>query len=96
MSLSSYLWRRNKVRQFVLTNDSFMNLRRIPGIFSSSLHEADLIIPRKVNSDGEHVSHNLIHHHEHDYYEGETGEPEDHMVHYRIDLHNETLHLEME
>ena len=74
----------------------FLCLHKIPGIFSNSLDEAHLIIPRKVNSDGELMSHILNHHHEHDHYVNGTGDSEDHTVHYQIDLHNETLHLEME
>ncbi|CRL05730.1 CLUMA_CG018759, isoform A [Clunio marinus] len=66
------------------------------GIFSNSLREANLIIPRKVNNEGDFISHDLVHHHAHDYYNEETGDSEDHKVHYHIDLHNETLHLELE
>jgi hypothetical protein len=67
-----------------------------PGIFSNSLSEAHLTVPRKVNEFGEHVSHNLNHHHSHNHYDDSTGDVEDHTVHYHIDLHNETLHLELE
>lgn len=55
-----------------------------------------MVIPRKVSSNGELLSHDLEHHHTHDYYDDESGDVEDHIVHYQIDLHNETLHLELE
>lgn len=74
----------------------FIRFLRIPGIFSDRLDDAHLIVPRKVNSDGELVSHILNHHHEHDHYRDESGDAADHAVHYQIDLHDETLHLEME
>jgi hypothetical protein len=65
-------------------------------MFSNSLHDAQLIVPRKVNSDGELVSHDLIHHHSHDHYDESTGEVDDHKVYYHLDINNETLHLELE
>lgn len=71
-------------------------LFEIPGMFSNSLHEAHLTIPRKTNNKGELMSLILNHHHEHDHYTDGKGEPEDHTVHYQIDFHNETLHLELE
>ncbi|KAG5674191.1 hypothetical protein PVAND_004173 [Polypedilum vanderplanki] len=65
------------------------------GIFSNSLSEAHLTVPRKVDEFGEHISHILNHHHSHNYYNKSTGIAEDHSVHYHIDIHNETFHLEL-
>lgn len=67
-----------------------------PGIFTNSIIDGHLTIPRKVSSNGELLSHNLSHHHEHNHYDATTGDAESHAVHYHIDLHNETLHLELE
>lgn len=66
------------------------------GKYSKSLHEAHLIIPRRVNSEGALITHHLSHHHQHDHYREGPGDPSDHSIHYHIDLHNETLHLELE
>lgn len=57
------------------------------GLYSSHLDDAILTIPRKVNHRGEHVSHNLTHHH----HELSL----DNKLHYHIDFDNETLHLEL-
>jgi Reprolysin family propeptide len=76
--------------------NNFSTSQRIPGIFSNSLHEAQLTVPRKVSASGEQLSHDLIHHHEHDHYDEDTGEADDHKVHYHVDINNETLHLELE
>lgn len=65
-------------------------------MFSNNLHEAYLIVPRKVNTDGRLVSHYLNHHHEHDHYNENTGDSSIHSLHYQIDLHNETFHIELE
>lgn len=68
----------------------------LEGFYSNKLSEAHLTVPRKVNSFGDHLSHDLRHHHEHNYYNDSTGESDDHAVHYHIDIHNQTLHLELE
>ena len=67
-----------------------------PGIFTRNLRSAILIVPRKVNHLGEHLSHNLTHHHTHNYYDENSSNVSDHLVHYQIDILNETMHLEME
>jgi hypothetical protein len=41
-----------------------------------------------VNYDGEKITNYLTHHHE--------GENDGNLVHYQLELHNETLHLELE
>jgi hypothetical protein len=71
-------------------------MNKFPGIYTHNLAEAHLVVPRKVNTFGEHLSHNLNHRHNHNHYNDATGDAEDHKVHYHIDLHNETLHLELE
>ncbi|XP_055914270.1 A disintegrin and metalloproteinase with thrombospondin motifs 7 [Eupeodes corollae] len=57
------------------------------GKHSDELISGRLVTPRKVNRHGEHVSHNLTHHHD-------RNNPED--LHFHIDLDKETLHLELE
>lgn len=57
------------------------------GKHSNELISGKLITPRKVNRNGEHVSHKLTHHHDRINLED---------LHYHIDLDNETLHLELE
>lgn len=54
-----------------------------------------LIVPRKVNHLGEHLSHNLTQHHTHNYYDDKLTDSNDHLVHYQIDINNDTMHLEM-
>lgn len=68
----------------------------IPGIYTNTITSGHLTVPRKVNDSGDFISHNLSHHHEHNHYDSTTGDAENHAVHYQIDLHNETLHLELE
>ncbi|XP_061392659.1 A disintegrin and metalloproteinase with thrombospondin motifs 6-like [Musca vetustissima] len=71
------------------------------GLHSDELKSGELIIPRKVNRNGEFVSHNLQHHHGQHYKHNRKRrsiddtqlEPE---VHYHLDIENETLHLELE
>lgn len=77
-------------------------LLKIAGIYSDELHIANLIIPRKVNHFGEHLSHDLNHHHNHSYelfndeIVHEKRAENAKQVHYRIECDNETLHLELE
>ena len=67
-----------------------------PGIFTRNLRSAILIVPRKVNHLGEHLSYNLTQHHTHNYYDDNLSDLNDHLVHYQIDFLNKTMHLEME
>lgn len=67
------------------------------GIFTRNLRGAMLIVPRKVNHLGEHLSHNLTQHHSHNYYyDDDLTNSTDHLVHYQIQINNDTMHLEME
>lgn len=60
----------------------------LPGIYSD-LHAADLIIPRKVDRHGQHITHNLTHHHDDD----GDGDGE---LHYHIMLNNTLHHIELQ
>lgn len=78
------------------------------GLHSDELISGELVIPKKVTKSGEFLSHNLTHHHGEHYRhhrrrrsfndenpssaESAT-EPE---VHYRLEIQNEQLHLELE
>lgn len=64
----------------------FAFIQIIQGIFSDEISTAHLIVPRKVDGNGVHLSHNLNHSHGPD----DVGQ-----LHYHIELHNETLHLEL-
>lgn len=67
------------------------------GIFTKNLHSATLTVPRKVKHNGEHLSHNLTQHHTHNYYDDKLkSDIRDNLVHYHIDMFNETMHLELE
>lgn len=56
------------------------------GEFSNEINGGQVIVPRKVFSNGTHLTHILTHYHSHD---------PDEKLHYHIDLNNETLHLEL-
>ncbi|XP_070503091.1 A disintegrin and metalloproteinase with thrombospondin motifs 12 [Chironomus tepperi] len=84
------------VIKFILCASTTKALVEHEGFYSNKLSDAHLTVPRKVNSFGDHLSHDLRHHHEHNHYNDSTGEPDDHAVHYHVDIHNETLHLELE
>lgn len=81
--------------------NQLLNIFFLLGLHSDELISGELIIPRKVSKYGEFISHNLIHHHGQHYkhnrkrrsLEDTELEPE---VHYRVDIRNETLHLELE
>ncbi|XP_024946984.1 A disintegrin and metalloproteinase with thrombospondin motifs 7 isoform X2 [Cephus cinctus] len=63
--------------------------RRLPlrGTYTQRLydHEHEIVTPRKVTPEGEHISHNVTHHHDED-------GPE---VHYRVDIAGSEYHLEL-
>lgn len=58
------------------------------GIYSHNLEMGHLIIPRKVNQLGEHLSHNLTHFHQ-------DNEDEE-KLHYHISFDNQTFHIELQ
>lgn len=50
-----------------------------------------------MKHNGEHLSHNLTQHHTHNYYDDKLkSDIRDNLVHYHIDMFNETMHLELE
>lgn len=58
------------------------------GKYSHGLHAANLIVPRKVDHNGRHLSHNVTHHH---------NESSSEKLHYRIDINNDTsMHIELQ
>ncbi|CAD7087043.1 unnamed protein product [Hermetia illucens] len=56
------------------------------GKYTHNISTGHLVIPRKVDHKGQHISHNLTHHHD---IHGKD-------LHYHIEVGNETLHLELE
>lgn len=57
------------------------------GIYSNGIANGKLVIPRKVDQHGNHVSHLLDHYHD---------EASESTLHYHLEIDNETLHLELE
>ena len=74
------------------------------GLYSHRISGGQLVVPRKVNHLGHHLSHDLTHHWtEDDDDDGGgltkrrrrfVGEPA--ALHYHLELNNETLHIELE
>ncbi|XP_055689829.1 A disintegrin and metalloproteinase with thrombospondin motifs 7 [Lutzomyia longipalpis] len=58
------------------------------GIYSNGIADGKLVIPRKVDQHGNHLSHLLDHYHDHQANES--------TLHYHLEIDNETLHLELE
>lgn len=58
----------------------------LSGKYTHNISTGHLVIPRKVDHKGQHISHNLTHHHD---IHGKD-------LHYHIEVGNETLHLELE
>lgn len=54
-----------------------------------------LFVPRRVHSNGTHLSYNVTHFHEFNHPNEIDSEQLD-KLHYHIDLHDETLHIELE
>lgn len=82
-----------------------------PGLYSHRIGDGQLVVPRKVNHLGEHISHDLTHHWSDDEEEEEigllglankrrrrraVGDPAADALHYQLELNNETLHIELE
>lgn len=79
------------------------------GLYSHTVSGGHLVVPRKVNHFGEHISHDLTHHWTDDDDDGllsglanrrrrrarrSVGDPA--ALHYTLQLNNETLHIELE
>jgi Reprolysin family propeptide len=94
--VNKQVWRLERILNIILKINIFSLQMDFLGMFSNSLDDAYLVIPRKVNINGELISHQLNHHHEHYHYDVESDDPSTHAIHYQIDLQNETLHIELE
>lgn len=67
---------------------SYYLKKQFSGKYSYGLHTGNLIIPRKVDHNGQHISHNVTHHH----HDSSTEK-----IHYRIDINNDTsMHIELQ
>ncbi|XP_018396966.1 PREDICTED: A disintegrin and metalloproteinase with thrombospondin motifs 6-like [Cyphomyrmex costatus] len=56
-------------------------------------NEQEIVIPRKVRSDGSFISHQIPHHFEHSFYRNRT--TSDNAVHYRLRIDHEEYHVEL-
>lgn len=65
------------------------------GKFSHNVDSGHLFVPRRVHSNGTHLSYNVTHFHEFNH-PNEIDSDQLDKLHYHIDLHNETLHIELE
>lgn len=75
----------------------FFRFRLKIGKFSHKLESGHLIVPRRVHANGTHLTYNVTHYHQHsdeNEIDGAFGDRGD-KVHYHIDLHDETLHVEL-
>lgn len=66
------------------------------GKFSHDIDSGHLFVPRRVHSNGTHLSYNVTHFHEFNHPNEISGSDQLDKLHYHIDLHDETLHLELE
>lgn len=66
------------------------------GKYSHDVDSGHLFVPRRVHSNGTHLSYNVTHFHEYDNVNEIDSEQLDNMLHYHIDLHDQTLHVELE
>lgn len=64
------------------------------GKYSHDVDMGHLFVPRRVHSNGTHLSYNVTHFHEFNHPNEIDSEQLD-KLHYHIDLHDETLHIEL-
>lgn len=82
------------------------NLLLPSGIYSQGVRNGQLVIPRKVNHLGDHISHDLTHHWSETDDElskrkrrrrsVDDGDSDAAALHYQLELNDETLHIELE
>lgn len=63
------------------------------GEYSHEIETGKLTIPRRVHANGTHITYNVTHFSEYD--NGLDDDDTDHPYHYHIDLHDETVHVEL-
>ncbi len=69
-------------------SNSIKQEKQFSGKYSHGLHNGNLVVPRKVDRNGRHISHNVTHHH---------NEASSDTLHYRIDINNHTsMHIELQ
>lgn len=66
------------------------------GKFSHEIHTGHLFVPRRVHSNGTHLSYNVTHFHDFDNINEIDSDQLDKKLHYHIDLPDQILHLELE
>lgn len=66
------------------------------GKFSHDIDSGHLFVPRRVHSNGTHLSYNVTHFHEFNSPNEISDSDQLDKIHYHVDLHDETLHLELE
>ncbi|XP_055304525.1 A disintegrin and metalloproteinase with thrombospondin motifs 7 [Sitodiplosis mosellana] len=69
---------------------------KLAGKFSHDVDSGHLFVPRRVHSNGTHLSYNVTHFHGYDNPNEIDSEQLDNKLHYHIDLHDQTLHVELE
>lgn len=66
---------------------------RQTGKFSHTIESGHLFVPRRVHANGTHLTYNVTHYHQPI---DDNEFPLDDKLHYHIDLHDGTMHIELE
>lgn len=68
---------------------------KLIGKFSHDVQSGNLIIPRRVNANGTHLTYNVTHFHDFNDDNGIDFDEQYNKLHYHIDLNDETIHVEL-
>lgn len=68
----------------------------LTGKFSHKIESGHLFVPRRVHSNGTHLTYNVTHYHRINDENAVDSDFMDNKLHYHIDLPDETMHIELE
>lgn len=85
---------RQKIAVIVQTFFHFFFILISIGKFSHDIDTGHLFVPRRVHANGTHLSYNVTHFHDFSNL-NEIDNDQIDKLHYHIDLHDQTLHIEL-